>query len=106
MRTLSALGLFVSVIGLLLVCYIQFGIVPMLHDLNSDVELTTNEFTISLHQEYKNNLVLLSTVALIIGVFSVLFCSLLYLRKKTRMTMIGTILGFITATIAIIHSWF
>jgi hypothetical protein len=27
------------------------------------------------------------------------------LRKRTRMTLIGTIIGFIVATAGIIHSW-
>ena len=106
MRALSAIGFFISVVGLLLVCYDQFGIVTVLKGLENNVDLHSNEYTNNLRLQCEHELSLNSTVGLITGVFSVLFCSLLYLRKKTRMTLIGTILGFITATMAIIHSWF
>ncbi len=106
MRALSAIGFFISVVGLLLVCYDQFGIVSMLNGMESNLQLHSDEYTNNLRLDYEHRLSLNSTVGLIAGVFSVLFCSLLYLRKRTRMTLIGTILGFITATMAIIHSWF
>lgn len=106
MRALSAIGFFISVIGLLLACYNQFGIVPSLHNINNDPDLQVNEFLISMRQNLENRLNMISTLSLVIGVFSVLFCSMIYLRKRTRMTLIGTVLGFITATMAIIHSWF
>lgn len=106
MRVLSAIGFLLSVAGLLLACYNQFGIVPYLHNLNSNPDIQVNEFTISTREQYEHLMSVISTLSLCIGVFSVLFCSLLYLRKRTRMTLVGTILGFVTATFAIIHSWF
>jgi hypothetical protein len=36
----------------------------------------------------------------------VLFCSLVYLRKRTRMTLMGTIFGLLAAVMGIIHSWY
>jgi hypothetical protein len=106
MRALSAIGFVVSIIGLLLICYNQFAIIPFLTDLNSSSEIHDNEFTITLRQKYETQLFFMSTLSIIIGVFSVLFCSLVYLRKRTRMTLIGTILGVFVAVMGIIHSWY
>jgi len=105
MRALSAIGFVISVIGLLLVCYNQFAVIPFLTDLNSSNEIRENEFTIALRQRYETQLFFISTFSIIIGVFSVLFCSMVYLRKRTRMTLIGTILGLLVAVMGIIHSW-
>ena len=101
MRALSATGFFISVCG-----YNQFGVVPYLHYLDNNPELKVDEFLINQRETYQNTLTLISTISLIVGVFSVLFCSVVYLRKRTRMTLLGTIIGFVTATMAIIHSWF
>ncbi len=106
MRALSAIGFVISVIGLLLVCYNQFAIIPFLTDLNGNVEIKDNEFTQSLRFNYENQLFLLSMLSIIVGVFSVLFCSIVYLKKRTRMTLIGTIIGFFVAVMGIIHSWY
>ncbi len=105
MRALSAIGFVISIIGLLLVCYNQFAVIPFLTDLNSSNEIRENEFTIALRQRYETQLLFISTFSIIIGVFSVLFCSLVYLRKRTRMTLIGTIIGVLVAVMGIIHSW-
>jgi hypothetical protein len=106
MRALSAIGFVISIIGLLLVCYNQFAVIPFLTDLNSSNEIRENEFTIALRQRYETQLLFISTFSIIIGVFSVLFCSLVYLRKRTRMTLIGTIVGLLVAAMGIIHSWY
>ena len=104
MRALSAIGFVISIIGLLLVCYNQFAVIPFLTDLNSSNEIRENEFTIALRQRYETQLLFISTFSIIIGVFSVLFCSLVYLRKRTRMTLIGTIVGVLVTVMGIIHS--
>lgn len=106
MRALSAIGFVISVIGLLLVCYNQFAIIPFLTDLNSNAAIKDNEFTQSLRFNYENQLFFLSMLSIIVGVFSVLFCSIVYLKKRTRMTLIGTILGVLVAVMGIIHSWY
>lgn len=106
MRALSAIGFVISIIGLLLVCYNQFAVIPFLSDLNGSNEIRVNEFTITLRQHYETQLLFISTLSIIIGVFSVLFCSLVYLRKRTRMTFMGTILGLFVAVMGIIHSWY
>ncbi|AEA42940.1 hypothetical protein [Fluviicola taffensis] len=106
MRALSAIGFVISIIGLLLVCYNQFAVIPFLTDLMSSSEIRVNEFTFTLTQKYEAQLFFMSTLSIIIGVFSVLFCSLVYLRKRTRMTLIGTILGVFVAVMGIIHSWY
>ena len=106
MRALSAIGFVISVIGLLLVCYNQFAIIPFLTDLNSNSTIKDNEFTQSLRFNYENQLFFLSMLSISVGVFSVLFCSVVYLKKRTRMTLIGTILGVIAAVMGIIHSWY
>jgi hypothetical protein len=106
MRALSAIGFVISVIGLLLVCYNQFAIIPFLTDLNSNAAIKDNEFTQSLRFNYENQLFFLSMLSIIVGVFSVLFCSIVYLKKRTRMTFIGTILGVFVAVMGIIHSWY
>lgn len=106
MRALSAIGFVISIIGLLLVCYNQFAVIPFLNDLNSSNEILDNEFTAALNQKYETQLLFISTLSIIVGVFSVLFCSLVYLRKRTRMTFMGTILGLFVAVMGIIHSWY
>lgn len=106
MRALSAIGFVISIIGLLLVCYNQFAVIPFLTDLNSSDQIRVNEFTITLRQNYEAQLFFISTLSIIVGVFSVLFCSMVYLRKRTRMTLIGTILGLIVAVMGIVHSWY
>ena len=106
MRALSAIGFVISVIGLLLVCYNQFAIIPFLTDLNSNATIKDNEFTQLLRFNYENQLFFLSMLSIIVGVFSVLFCSIVYLKKRTRMTLIGTILGVFVAVMGIIHSWY
>lgn len=106
MRALSAIGFVVSIIGLLLVSYNQFAVIPFLTDLNSSDEIRVNEFTIALRQHYETQLLFISTLSIIIGVFSVLFCSMVYLRKRTRMTLMGTIIGVIVAVMGVVHSWY
>jgi hypothetical protein len=106
MRTLSAIGFVISILGLLLAFYNQFGVVPLLHDLNSNADYKITEYTIALRQDYEYRLNIISILCVITGVFSVLFCSLIYLRKNTRMTLMGTIIGFIVATMGIIHFFF
>ncbi|MGV3610438.1 MAG: hypothetical protein ACO1N0_05790 [Fluviicola sp.] len=106
MRALSAIGFVISVIGLLLVCYNQFAIIPFLTDLNSNMDIKDNDFTQMLRFNYENQLSFLSMLSIIVGVFSVLFCSIIYLRKRTRMTLIGTILGVFVAVMGVIHSWY
>ena len=106
MRALSAIGFLISVGGLLLACYNQFGIVPYLHYLDHNPELTDNDFLIVQRASTAQALTLISTVSLILGVFSVLFCSMMYLRKRTRMSLLGIIIGFVSATMSIIHFWF
>lgn len=105
MRALSAIGFFISIVGFLLVCYNQFGIVPYLNNLDGNLAFQDNEFTNSTRLQYEHILSMISAISLIVGVFSVLFCSLVYLKKRTRMTLIGTILGFVTTVFAILHIW-
>lgn len=106
MRALSAIGFVISICGLLIVFYNQFAVVPFLSELNGSSEIRVDEFTIALRQQYEGQLILLSTISIIIGVFSVLFCSMLYLRKRTRMTLIGTVTGVLVTIMGLIHSWF
>jgi hypothetical protein len=106
MRTLSAIGFVISLVGLLLACYNQFGVVPFLRELTQGSDLIVDDFTIALRQDLENKLNMISILCVIIGVFSVLFCSMLYLRKNTRMTLIGTIIGFVVAIVGIIHLFF
>ncbi|HRP52652.1 MAG TPA: hypothetical protein PLI97_04005 [Fluviicola sp.] len=106
MRSLSAIGFVVSFCGILLVFYNQFAVIPFLSNLNENSALQVNDFTISLRVRYEIQLHLISTICIIVGVFSVLFCSFLYLRKRTRMTFVGTIFGLIVAIMGIIHSWY
>ncbi|MBP5982100.1 MAG: hypothetical protein KA734_00120 [Fluviicola sp.] len=103
MRTLSAIGFVISIIGLLLAFYNQFGVVPFLNDLISNADYKATELNIALRQDYENRLNLISILCVIIGVFSVLFCSFIYLKKNTRMTMIGTLVGFIVTVLGVIH---
>lgn len=104
MRALSAVGFVISIIGLLLVFYNQFAVIPILADLNNPAA-SSSEYSIHLTEKYEAQQSLISILCIIIGVFSVIFCSFVYLRKRTRMTLIGTIVGFIVATLGIIHSW-
>lgn len=106
MRALSAIGFVISVIGLLLVCYNQFAIIPFLTDLSSNPDIKDDEYTQLLRFSYENQLFSLSMLSIIIGVFSVLFCSIVYLKKRTRMTLIGTIIGVFVSVMGIIHSWY
>ncbi len=106
MRVLSAIGFVISFCGLLLVLYSQFAIVPFLENLNSNNDIRVDEYTIALSQRFENQLFTLSTLNIVIGVFSVFFCSFLYLRKRTRMTLIGTLIGVFVAVMGIIHSWY
>ena len=103
MRTLSAIGFVISIIGLLLAFYNQVGVVPFLNDLISNADYKATELNIALRQDYENRLNLISILCVIIGVFSVLFCSFMYLKKNTRMTMIGTFVGFIATVLGVIH---
>jgi len=104
MRALSAIGFLISIIGLLLVCYNQFAVIPSLADLYS-TSIRSDEFTIHLTHTYEDQQSIISLACIIIGVFSVVFCSLVYLKKRTRMTLIGTIVGFVVAVMGIFHSW-
>jgi len=104
MRALSAIGFLISIIGLLLVCYNQFAVIPQLTELYS-TEMRSSEYTIFLTHKYEDQQSVISLLCVIIGVFSVLFCSLVYLKKRTRMTLIGTIIGFIVAVMGIFHGW-
>lgn len=104
MRALSAIGFVISIIGLLLVFYNQFAVIPILADLYS-TNTKSYEFSIYLTEKYENQQNIISILCMIIGVFSVIFCSFVYLRKRTRMTLIGIIVGFIVATMGIVHSW-
>lgn len=105
MRTLSAIGFVISMIGLLLASYNQFGVVPFLKNLDN-TNLQVTEYTISLRQSMENTMNTLSMLCVIIGVFSVIFCSLLYLGKSTRMTLIGTIVGVVVTVMGVIHLFF
>lgn len=105
MRTLSAVGFVTSILGLLLASYNQFAIVPFLHKLNGDSSLKVNEYVITMRIGYENQLATISLLCIIIGVFSVLFCSFVYLRKRTRMTFMGIFIGLAVAVMGIIHSW-
>ena len=104
MRALSAIGFLISIIGLLLVCYNQFAVIPSLADLYS-TSIRSDDFTTHLTLMYQDQQTLISMACIIIGVFSVIFCSLVYLKKRTRMTLIGTIVGFVVAVMGIVHSW-
>ncbi|MFN5982864.1 MAG: hypothetical protein ACK479_05315 [Fluviicola sp.] len=105
MRALSAIGFLISVFGLLLVIYSQLGVIPLLESLDNP-DLKTDDFTIVTRQHYETLLLILSTWILILGVLAVALCSILYLKKNMRMTLIGTILGFIVAIFGVIQMWF
>jgi ABC-type dipeptide/oligopeptide/nickel transport system permease component len=105
MRGLSAVGFFISIVALLLVFYVQFGILPSLETINA-VDINSNEFSNNYRIDAENNFSNLSLVALILGVFSVIFCSSLYLMRKTRMTMLGTIFGLIVSVFGMIYLFF
>lgn len=104
MRALSALGFVISIIGLLFVFYNQFAVIPHLQDLESP-RLISSEYLIYLTEKYEYQHHLVSILSIIIGTFSVIFCSFVYLKKRTRMTLVGTIIGFIVATMGLIQSW-
>lgn len=102
MRILSAVGFTISIIGLLLALYNQLALIPFLRDLNSDS--SAYELSIHLSQKYEMQQYIISILCISIGAFSVLFCSLVYLKKRTRMTLIGTLVGFIVTIMGILHS--
>lgn len=102
MRALSAIGFVISVIGLLLIAYNQFAVIPFLDELQTSTDFS-NDYTVQLRQSNENTLQTLSIISLIIGAFSVLFCSNLYIKKKTRMTFLGIIIGTIVTIFSIIH---
>lgn len=104
MRALSAIGFVISIIGLLLVFYNQFAVIPFLNDLNG-IGMKSNEYTIVLTHRYQDQQNTISILCILLGVFSVIFCTLLYLRKRTRMTLFGTLIGFVVTVMAIIHSF-
>ncbi len=106
MRTLSAIAFVISIIGLLLACYNQFALVPFLNNVNVNPEIKVNEFTIALRKQYENQQFVVNMLCIILGVFSVLFCTTLYLNKRTRMTFVGTFIGLLVAVLGIIYSWF
>jgi hypothetical protein len=105
MRALSAIGFLLSIFGLLLVIYSQFGIIPFLESLDNP-DLKTDDYMIVSRQRYETMLLISSTWILILGVTAVIMCSILYLKKNMRMTLIGTILGFIVALFGVIQMWF
>jgi hypothetical protein len=102
MRALSAIGFVISVIGLLLVCYNQFALIPALRNLY-DADTRSYEFSIVLTHalESKHNLV--SILSVIIGAFSVILCSFLYLNKRRRMTLAGMFIGFTVTVVSLFH---
>jgi hypothetical protein len=105
MRALSAIGFLLSIFGLLLVVYSQLGIIPFLESLDSP-DLKTDDYMIVSRQRYETMLLISSTWILILGVTAVIMCSILYLKKNMRMTLIGTILGFVVALFGVIQMWF
>lgn len=105
MRALSAIGFVVSIIGLLLISYNQFAVIPLLTDIHTKTDIPT-EYAIQLRQRFEYSLFFISTLSIITGVFSVLFCSILFLKKKTRMTFLGIIIGAFVTIVGVIHSWF
>lgn len=104
MRALSAVGFVISSVGLLLVFYNQFAVIPFLNDLES-VGTKSYELSIELTKKYEDQHAWISILSIIIGSFSVLFCSFIYLQKRTRMTLLGTLIGFGVAVMGIVHSW-
>lgn len=104
MRTLSAIGFVISIIGLLLVTYNQLAIIPILADLNSPAMRST-DFTNNLTDKYDTQHTWLCISSIAIGFFSVVFCSYVYFQKRTRMTLIGTLIGFVVTILGILHSW-
>lgn len=103
MRVFSAVGFVISVCGLLLACYNQFGLMPFLRDLHS-ASTKSYELTIHLASKYEDQQHFISILCIIIGVVSVLLCSTLYFRKKTRMTLVGSFLGLVVTILGIIQS--
>jgi hypothetical protein len=103
-RALSAVGFVISIIGLLLVCYNQFAVIPFLSDLYS-TNTKSYEYSIHLTEKYEYQLHIISILSIIIGAFSAIFCSFIYLSKRTRMTFIGIIIGFLVTAMGILHSW-
>lgn len=103
MRILSAIGFTISFTGLLLALYNQLAVIPVLNDLYS-IDTQSYELSIHLTEKYEMQQYVISILCICIGVFSTLFCSFVYLRKRTRMTLIGTLLGFVVTVMGIIHS--
>lgn len=104
MRALSAIGFVISCIGLLLVTYNQLAVIPFLNDLKS-TGMRSYDLPIYLTDKYEDQYNVLTITSIIIGFFSVIFCSYIYFQKRTRMTLFGTIIGFVVAVMGIIHSW-
>lgn len=104
MRALSAIGFVVSSIGLLLACYNQFAIIPTLNDHLYSTGIKSYELAIQMTEDYEYQRHLISILSIIIGAFSVIFCSFVYLQKRTRMTLIGIIVGFVVTTMGILHT--
>jgi hypothetical protein len=103
-RALSAIGFTISIIGLLLALYNQLAVIPLLNELYS-AETQSYELSIHLTEKYEMQQYIISILCIVIGAFSSIFCSFVYLRKRTRMTIIGTIVGFVVTVMGIIHSW-
>jgi hypothetical protein len=101
-RALSALGFVISVIGLLLVCYNQFAIIPVLKDLN---ETKAYELSIQMTEQYEQQQFTINILSIITGVLSVIFCTFIYLKKRTRLTLIGIVIGFLVVVMSVIHMW-
>ena len=106
MRTLSAIAFVISIIGLLLACYNQFALVPFLDNVEINPQIKSDEFTVALRQKYESQQFVVSMLCIILGVFSVLFCTTMYLNKRTRMTFVGTFIGLLVAVLGIVYSWF
>jgi hypothetical protein len=103
-RALSALGFVISVIGLLLVCYNQFAIIPVLKELN-DTSTKAYELSIQMTEQYEQQQFTINILSIITGVLSVIFCTLIYLKKRTRLTLIGIVIGFLVVVMSVIHMW-
>jgi hypothetical protein len=101
-RALSALGFVISVIGLLLVCYNQFAVIPVLRELN---DTKAYELSIQMTEQYEQQQFTINILSIITGVLSVIFCTLIYLKKRTRLTLIGIVIGFLVVVMSVIHMW-
>jgi hypothetical protein len=103
-RALSAIGFVISIVGLLLVCYNQFAIIPTLNDHLYSTGIKSYELVIKMTEDLEYQRHLNSILSIIIGAFSVIFCSFVYLQKRTRMTLIGIFVGFIVTLMGIVHT--